>query len=131
MNTQKQIEHVTRLIELAKKDAENATDLVKHREKELKALQAQLEREKTKRDTLPPGFTFQYNNRRGDPQYTPFWEMWIRNAQQEEVARYTYSEEHYTEKEAFAAALDTAWKLTDIADAIMHARQMEPESHGD
>lgn len=87
-------------------------------EKRLAMVRMQIEREKNQRHVFPAGFHFYFNNRRGDPQYTCFWECILRDPSGEEVWRNCYFEDSYTEATARAAALDAAWKLFDIAEAI-------------
>ena len=99
-------------------DIRASTAKLKALDEELREGQRQLEREKNRRDVFPAGFTFRYNNRRGDPQYTCFWECTLLDAHGKEVWRGAYSEDKYNEHSARTKALDTAWELVDIAEAI-------------
>jgi hypothetical protein len=104
-------------------------DEIRAVEKRLAAAQAQVEREKRRRHVFPVGFHFYFNNRRGDPQYTRYWECVLHDASGKEVWRHSYSEDDYTESTAKAAALDAAWKLCDIAEAISAHIRLNSEAN--
>ena len=112
-------------VAILKSQKEALENEIEAKEKELEKLDdliddalAQVERESRNRHVFPDGFHFSYNNRRGDPQYTCYWVCVLRSASGVEVWRAQYSEDHYTEESAKATALDAAWKLYDIAQAI-------------
>jgi hypothetical protein len=73
------------------------------------------------RDRLefPIGFHFGYNNRRGDPQYTPYWYLVFRDKDGKSLKEYHYNSERYTEKGARTAALEDAWSIYDLCVALL------------
>lgn len=70
-------------------------------------------RELTKRGFcgFPDGFEFGYNNRRGDPQFTPYWYLRYNG---EDVSHFNKGLRFPNEKAAKAAALEAATRLNVI-----------------
>lgn len=64
---------------------------------------------------FPPGFKFYYNDRRGDPQFTPFWCLRLDGSDEVYVM---FHEDRYNEDAARLAALKEAWRLVSISDTI-------------
>lgn len=125
--TQELIDQTKEKLKSAQLLVVKTNNLVKNHEQTLKELEVQLKREATGRHVFPPGFKFGYNDRRGDPQFTPYWYLTLNDANGRTVFSESY-DINRCQDAIKADALDRAWKLVDIADAIMHARQTESKS---
>jgi hypothetical protein len=73
---------------------------------------------------LPPGFKFRWNDRRGDPNYDPYWEVWLEGCPHGWRNVY-YEESCDNDREiAYAKANKAAWALSDIAHVVVaHANK--------
>lgn len=78
---------------------------------------------------LPRGFYFGYNDRRGDPQFTPFWYLSLSGAFGY-LAK--WGEDTHEERTAETQARALAWKMVKEAEIIMYhqeeAKSMEGKS---
>jgi hypothetical protein len=73
---------------------------------------------------FPPGFKFYYNNRRGDPQFTPFWCLRLDGSDE---VYFMFHEGKYDENSARLAALKEAWRLMSIS-VVISAHQIKTKS---
>ena len=100
-------------------------------QEELRQHNIQLNREKKNRDKLPQGFRFGYNDRRGEPNFDPYWYCELHNEAGKTVWSQKWTDgfidynKEMTEELAFSKALDLSWELMDIAEAVFYHRREE------